>query len=139
VPGWRTSAVICRFLINSIRYFGKGRSCNSTQSPPLARFGDDDVIADEGHGARLKKLAAGRIDVAMLNPGRASFVSSAGEAGLRTDDFTVLPKPLARLSNHLVVGKGVAGGAEILARVNKAIAEATADRTIAKIMAEYDQ
>jgi ABC-type amino acid transport substrate-binding protein len=114
---------------------------------PALFYGDDFAAAsgqlalenDTSPSARLKKLAAGRIDVAMLNPGRAAFISSAAEAGLSEDGFTVLPKPLARLSNHLVVGKGVAGGADILARVNKVIAEATADGTIGKIMAKYDQ
>jgi len=50
-----------------------------------------------------------------------------------------LPKPLAKLGNYLIVGKNVAGGAETLARINKAIASASADGTLAKIMARYDQ
>ncbi len=94
---------------------------------------------DPSPSTRLKKLAAGRIDVALLNPGRAAFIRSAAEGELKPEDFTVLAKPLAKLANHLIVGKGVAGGAEMLARVNKAIAEANADGTLAKIMANYEQ
>jgi ABC-type amino acid transport substrate-binding protein len=53
--------------------------------------------------------------------------------------LTVLPKPLAKLGNYLIVGKGVAGGSETLARINKAIAAANEDGTLAKIMAKYEQ
>src|SRR6202035_544164 len=84
------------------------------------------------------QLSAGRIDAALFNPGNTAFANSVKEAGLSADDFTVLPKPLAKLSNHLIVGKNVAGGAETLARINKAIASATADGTLAKIMAKYE-
>jgi polar amino acid transport system substrate-binding protein len=97
------------------------------------------VDGDTSPSVRVKKLSAGRIDAALFNPGKSAFVNSVREAGLSADDFTVLPKPLAKLSNHLIVGKNVAGGAETLARINKAIASATADGTLAKIMAKYEQ
>jgi polar amino acid transport system substrate-binding protein len=97
------------------------------------------VDGDTSPSVRVKKLSAGRIDAALFNPGNTAFANSVKEAGLSAGDFTVLPKPLAKLSNHLIVGKNVAGGAETLARINKAIASATADGTLAKIMAKYEQ
>jgi polar amino acid transport system substrate-binding protein len=95
--------------------------------------------ADASPSTRLKKLAAGRIDVALLNPGRASVANSATDGGVLLDELTVLPKPLARLANHLVIGKGMPGGADILGRINRAIAAATSDDTLAKIMDSYGQ
>jgi polar amino acid transport system substrate-binding protein len=93
---------------------------------------------DTSPSLRLKKLAAGRVDVALINPGRTAFLNSAKEAELSPDAFTALPKPLAKLANHLVVGKNVAGGRDVLARVNKAIAASSADGALAKIMAKYE-
>ena len=92
---------------------------------------------DASPSLRVKKLSAGRVDAALFNPGKTAFVNSVKEAGLAADDFTVLTKPLAKLNNYMIVGKNVAGGAETLARINKAIASATADGTLAKIMAKY--
>jgi len=94
---------------------------------------------DSSPSLRAKKLAAGRVDAALFNPGKSSVVNSAKEAGLSEGDLTVLPKPLAKLGNYLIVGKNVAGGAETLARINKAIEAANADGTLAKIMAKYGQ
>ena len=94
---------------------------------------------DSSPSLRAKKLSAGRVDAALFNPGKTAFLNSVKDAGLSADDFAVLPKPLAKLGNHLIVGKNVAGGAETLARINKAIASASADGTLAKIMAKYDQ
>jgi polar amino acid transport system substrate-binding protein len=109
-------------------------------------YGDDFAAAlpllttdtDTSPALRLKKLAVGRTDVALVNPGRAAFLNSAREADLPPDQFTVLPKPLAKLSNHLIVGKGVPGGATLIERLNKAIAAASSDGTIAKIVAKYE-
>jgi polar amino acid transport system substrate-binding protein len=94
---------------------------------------------DSSPSLRAKKLSAGRVDAALFNPGKSSVANSAREAGLSADDLTVLPKPLAKLGNYMIVGKNVAGGAETLARINKAIAAANADGTLAKIMAKYGQ
>jgi polar amino acid transport system substrate-binding protein len=94
---------------------------------------------DSSPSLRAKKLSAGRVDAALFNPGKTAVANSAKEAGLSSDDLTVLPKPLAKLGNYLIVGKGVAGGSETLARINKAIAAANEDGTLAKIMAKYEQ
>lgn len=94
---------------------------------------------DSSPSLRAKKLSAGRVDAALFNPGKAALFNSVKEAGLSADDFTVLPKPLVKLGNYLIVGNSVAGGAETLARINKAIASANADGTLAKIMAKYNQ
>jgi polar amino acid transport system substrate-binding protein len=94
---------------------------------------------DSSPSLRVKKLSAGRVDAALFNPGKMALLESAKEAGLSPDDVTVLPKPLARLGNYLIVGKNVAGGADTLARINKAIAAANADGTLTKIMAKYGQ
>jgi polar amino acid transport system substrate-binding protein len=97
------------------------------------------VDSDASPVVRMKKLSAGRIDVALINPARAAFATSIKEAGLSPDEFVVLPKPMAKLANYLIVGKQVAGGSETLARINKAIAEAETDGTLTKIMAKYSQ
>jgi polar amino acid transport system substrate-binding protein len=94
---------------------------------------------DGSPSTRLKKLAAGRIDVALLNPGRAAVLRSAAEGGVSAAELTVLPKPLATLANHLVVGRDIPGALDLLARVNKAIAAATNDDTLPKIMDKYGQ
>jgi len=110
-------------------------------------YGDDFAAAmpqmlvdgDSSPNLRMKKLSAGRVDAVLVGPGRAAFFYSVKEADLSPEDFTVLPKPLARLSNHLIVGRNVPEGDTTLARINKAIAELTQDGTIAKLMARYDE
>lgn len=97
------------------------------------------VDADSSPNLRMKKLSAGRVDAALVNPGHAAFEYSVGQADLDDKDFTVLPVPLTRLPNHLIVGRNVADGDAVLARVNKAIAECAKDGTFAKVMAKYDQ
>ncbi len=97
------------------------------------------VDANSSPNLRMKKLSAGRVDAVLINPGHAAFLDSVKQADLTPEDFTVLPTPLARLANHLIVGRNVPDGDATLARINKAIAECTKDGTLAKIMAKYDE
>jgi ABC-type amino acid transport substrate-binding protein len=84
-------------------------------------YGDDFAAAapriavdgDTSASARLKTLAAGRLDVAFLSPGRAAFDDTVAESGLPPGAFTVLPKPLQRFADHMVVGKDAPGAGRL--------------------------
>jgi len=94
---------------------------------------------DTNPALRIKKLVADRIDVLLMNPGRASVVSAEQQAGVASDEVVILPQPLSRLQNHLIVGKGRVDGPEILKRVNQAIAALRAEDAFKPIMQRYDQ
>jgi polar amino acid transport system substrate-binding protein len=97
------------------------------------------VDADSSPNLRMKKLSAGRVDAVLIDPGLAAFRDSVLQADLPAEDFTVLSPPLARLPNHLILGRNVRDGDAVLARLNKAIAECAKDGTFDKILARYDQ
>jgi len=97
------------------------------------------VDADASPNLRMKKLSAGRVDAVLINPGRAGFLESVKQADLEPEDFTVLPTPLARLANYLIVGRDVPDADATLARIDKAIAECAKDGALAKIMAKYQK
>jgi polar amino acid transport system substrate-binding protein len=94
---------------------------------------------DTNPSLRVKKLTADRIDVLVMNPGRASIVAAVAAAGVSPEEVIVLPVPLSLLENHLILGKGRADGAAILERANKAIIALRSEGAFAPIMKQYDQ
>ena len=94
---------------------------------------------DTNPALRVKKLVADRIDVLLMNPGRASVLSAETQAGVAPDDVVILPQPLSRLQNHLILGKGRADGPETLKRINQAIAALQSEGAFKPIMQRYGQ
>ena len=94
---------------------------------------------DTNPSLRVKKLTADRIDVLVMNPGRASILAAVAAAGVSPDEVVVLPVPLSLLQNHLIVGKGRADGPGILERVNKAIVALRTEGAFTPIMQRYNQ
>jgi polar amino acid transport system substrate-binding protein len=94
---------------------------------------------DTNPALRVKKLVADHIDVLLMNPGRASVLSAESQAGVAPDEVVILPQPLSRLQNHLVLGKGRADGVETLKRINQAIAALRAEDAFKPVMQRYGQ
>jgi len=93
-------------------------------------------VEDNAPTGRLKMLAAGFVDAAVLNPGAAALRHQAAQAGLSPDLFEVLPRPLAQLPLHIGVPKAM-NRPDLLLPINKAILALRADGTLAAIEANY--
>jgi polar amino acid transport system substrate-binding protein len=82
-----------------------------------------EVVEDNGPVPRLKKLLAGRIDAALINPGLASLQWAIGqdlELRKRAGELLALPQPLKRDANYLGFHKSMAMG-EFLEAFNAVI------------------
>ncbi|QLC72313.1 transporter substrate-binding domain-containing protein [Pseudomonas sp. LPB0260] len=87
------------------------------------RRGAFEVIEDNGPVPRLKKLLAGRIDAALINPGLASLQWAIGQDLVlrkRAGELLALPQPLKRDANYLGFHKSMAMG-EFLEAFNAVI------------------
>jgi len=93
---------------------------------------------DNAPSQRLMKLAAGRLDAALINPGRAALVFHLRQTGLDPDMFSVLPVPLVRQANHIAIAKGRDPGGALMARIDAAIAALRAEGALDAIMHEYN-
>ena len=81
------------------------------------------VERDVGQSGRLRKLLAGRLDAAFIGNGNAGFsgvVDSVAELRAHRNEFSVLPKPLARDPLHLAFPKAM-NKREALARFDAAL------------------
>lgn len=100
--------------------------------PDLTTETDNDPVG------RLRKLAGGRVDAIVVNPGRAALVASCLKAGMMVEDFSILPRPVASLPNHLIIAKRPGTeNAEILRRIDKAIGELRSEGVLDAIMSAY--
>ncbi len=86
---------------------------------------------------RLKKLKAGRIDAAIISPGEAALnLEIAKTNSLSRDDFSILPKPIARDPNYLAFSKKL-NRKGFLAAFNKSLKEAFESGEITRIVNRY--
>lgn len=99
------------------------------------------VDEDNGPVSRLKKLLAGRIDVALINPGLAGLrraIVQDPELQRRASELRALPQPLKRDANHLGFHKRLAMGG-FLAEFNAVIRRGYANGDIPRLLARYQQ
>ncbi|MBU3059195.1 substrate-binding periplasmic protein [Pseudomonas indica] len=97
------------------------------------------VVEDNGPTMRLRKLLAGRIDAALINPGRAGLLRALqqdAELASRADEFEVLPVPLLRDPNYLAFHKSLHRGATLRA-FNEVIRRGYENGDIQRIIERY--
>mgnify|MGYP000123480418 CR=1 FL=1 len=88
---------------------------------------------------RLRLLKSGRIDVALFSPGYSSLQLTLDQApDLTAEDFSVLPVPLVRDSNHLAFHKDLNQTA-FLREFDKVIAQGYANDEIPRLIFNYLQ
>ncbi|SDI13537.1 ABC-type amino acid transport substrate-binding protein [Pseudomonas benzenivorans] len=97
------------------------------------------VDEDNGPVSRLKKLLAGRIDAALINPGLAGLhraIAQDPELLRHADEIRALPQPLKRDANYLGFHKSLAMG-EFLADFNAVIRRGYENGDIPRLLARY--
>ncbi len=97
------------------------------------------VETDPSNEIRLRKLAAGRIDVAVLGGGPAAVVLAANQAGVALTEVAILPVSLSTDSNHIGISKTRPDGLELLAQLNRVLADMWEDGSIAALAHPYEQ
>jgi len=86
----------------------------------------------------LKVLLKKRIDIAILNPGRATVEYAAKDAGIHMDQLHIAPMPLARIDNYLVTcNQQPAINKPLLQRINLAISALKRKGRFEEIMSRY--
>ncbi len=94
---------------------------------------------DESHVQRLMKLLYGRIDVALVAPGKAgvfNYIQSDPHLRENKNKFVVLSKPLKRDPNYLGISKKLRMTG-FIAKFNKALKKGWETGTFQKIMDSY--
>ncbi len=94
-------------------------------------------VEDSNPAGRLRMLAAGRLDAAVLDPGGAALRFQAARGNLDPGLFEVLPEPVARLGIHVGIPRAMPGGGELLGPVDRAVLDLREDGTLAGTMAAY--
>lgn len=100
---------------------------------PVKNIQLDDQTSQE---IMMKKLAAGRTDVVVINP-KESVAAAASAAGVANTDLRISAIPLATASNHIVACKTKPEHAELLRKLNTSIARLKKDGTFQAIMKNY--
>ena len=113
----------------------RGSSYGAAFDAALADIQED---RDDGNDLRLKKLAAGHIDAAIISGGMAGLRYSAKLAGIPLTDLIAQKKAVAIDLNFIGVAKSRSDQAEILEKLNAAIAAIMSDGTATKIMMAWD-
>ena len=86
----------------------------------------------------LKLLLKGRVEVVILNPGRATVEYAAQNAGIDMDQLKIAPIPLALVDNYLVFcNQQPKKNQPMLLRINAAITTLKQNGLIDQIMAGY--
>ena len=99
------------------------------------------VDEDNGPVSRLRKLLAGRIDVALINPGLAGLrraIAQDPRLLAHAGEIQALPQPLKRDANYLGFNKRLAMG-EFLEEFNAVIRQGYANGDIPRLLARYQQ
>ena len=97
------------------------------------------VDEDNGPVSRLKKLLAGRIDAALINPGMAGLrraIAQDPELLRHADEIRALPRPLKRDANYLGFHKSLEMD-EFLVDFNAVIRRGYANGDIPRLLARY--
>lgn len=99
------------------------------------------VEEDNGPVLRLKKLLAGRIDAALISPGKPALyqtIQQDVDLTRHQAEFVVLDVPFKRDPNFLGFAKGM-GQTKFLDEFNAVIEKGYATGAIQKIIAKYDE
>jgi polar amino acid transport system substrate-binding protein len=96
------------------------------------------VERDDSADKRLRKVAAGRIDVALLSGGPPALRYYATRAGVDLSLLDVQKSPLLVDSNHIAVARSRPDADEIIRRVNAAIAAMRKDGSGTRILGRYE-
>jgi len=92
---------------------------------------------DNNNVQRLKKLKAGRIDAAIINPGEAALnLEIAKDDSLSRSDFSILSKPITRDPNYLAFAK-ILNQKDFLKKFNNALKVAHESGVIKEIISRY--
>jgi polar amino acid transport system substrate-binding protein len=114
-----------------------------------ASYGDDfeegrmryfSLSEDSTATERLRKLLAGRIDVALIGPGRAGFKRALAEDRVlsqRQDELVILDTPFSKDPNYLGFAKSLNQG-PLLERINHIIEAGYANGEIQAIIRSFD-
>nr|WP_295770949.1 transporter substrate-binding domain-containing protein [Rhodoferax sp.] len=93
---------------------------------------------DSSGDSRLNKLVTERIDAAILSGGNTAVKYYAKLAGVDMSMLTVQTPPLVVDLNYIGIAKTRSDQAEVISRLNGAIASMRADGSIAKIVAAWE-
>jgi polar amino acid transport system substrate-binding protein len=130
------------FPFNSLKDLANrtiGMQRGSSYGPELeAALGTFHPIRDSGHCERLKMLAAGRIDGAIVSGRTASAIFNTGSADIDVRDLVIHDTPVAIDPNYIAIAKSRPDAVEILDRVNEALAGMAQDGTTRRIVAGYE-
>lgn len=105
------------------------------------RHGLFQVDEDNGPVSRLNKLLAGRIDVALINPGLVGLqraIAQDQKLLAHAGDIQALPRPLKRDANYLGFHKRLAMG-EFLKAFNEVIRRGYENGDIPRLLERYQQ
>ena len=114
----------------------RGSSYGEQFEAALPMFVED---RDSSGDSRLTKLVAERIDAAVLSGGNTAVKYYSKLAGIDMSLLTVQTPPLVVDLNYIGIAKSRPDQAEVVARLNAAIAAMHADGSIAKIIAAWEQ
>ncbi|MFZ6849068.1 substrate-binding periplasmic protein [Undibacterium sp. RuRC25W] len=94
------------------------------------------VVIDEDSNAksRLKKLAFGRIDAAVMPGGRPAVRLNAQLADIDMNDLSIQKTPVALDPNHFAIAHSYPDANRIIERLNNALNSMTADGSLNKIL-----
>ncbi|MDR7304781.1 transporter substrate-binding domain-containing protein [Rhodoferax saidenbachensis] len=113
----------------------RGSSYGEQFEAALPLFHED---RDNSGDSRLNKLVAERIDAAVLSGGNTAVKYYSKLAGVDMSLLTVQTPPLVVDLNYIGIAKTRPDQAEVMSRLNAAIAAMRADGGIAKIVAAWE-
>lgn len=114
----------------------RGSSYGEQFEAALPTFHED---RDNSGDARLNKLMVERIDAAVLSGGNPAVKYYCRLAGIDPSLLTVQTPPLVIDMNYIGMAKNRPDQAEVMAKLNAAIAAMRADGSMAKIVAAWEQ
>ncbi len=114
----------------------RGSSYGEQFEAALPTFQED---RDSSGDSRLNKLVAERIDAAVLSGGNTAVKYYSKLAGIDMSQLTVQTPPLVVDLNYIGIAKTRADQAEVVSKLNAAIAAMRAEGSIAKIVAPWEQ
>jgi polar amino acid transport system substrate-binding protein len=92
---------------------------------------------DSNPAQRLRKLTLRHLDAALFNPGSASVLHTAREAGINPDSFDILPMPLTRIPSFMALSRHDPERDSILERLNRGISSVNADGSVELVRGRY--
>ncbi len=114
----------------------RGSSYGEQFEAALPTFHED---RDNSGDSRLNKLVAERIDAAVMSGGNPAIKYYSKLAGVDVSLLTVQAPPLVVDLNYIGIAKTRPDQAEVMSRLNAAIAAMRVDGSIAKIIAAWEQ